>query len=203
MILMASGLSLIFGLMDVSNFGHSAFVSLGAFVVASVLAALGAWLDGGVLLAGLALVLALAAAVAAASDALVLAAQLNQIADLDKPRSGSDTPDRLPIGLVASLFERWFALHTGLGVIFQKPQQIDVGAHRNAAKRSHAYHFHLLLGTYLPIKTGNCQARRSIDIRDVRPPAQPGLAGRQPFVLRAENGSSEPRFAGCAFPGNT
>ena len=39
--LMASGLSLIFGLMDVLNFGHSAFVSFGAFVAASVLAALG------------------------------------------------------------------------------------------------------------------------------------------------------------------
>ena len=35
--LMASGLSLIFGLMDVLNFGHSAFVSFGAFVAASVL----------------------------------------------------------------------------------------------------------------------------------------------------------------------
>ena len=63
--LMASGLSLIFGLMDVLNFGHSAFVSFGAFVAASVLAALGAWLDGGVILASLALILALAAAVAA------------------------------------------------------------------------------------------------------------------------------------------
>lgn len=63
--LMASGLSLIFGLMDVMNFGHSAFVSLGAFVAASVLAALGAWLDGGVLFASFALILALSAAVAA------------------------------------------------------------------------------------------------------------------------------------------
>ena len=44
--LMASGLSLIFGLMDVLNFGHSAFVSFGAFIAASVLAALGAWLGG-------------------------------------------------------------------------------------------------------------------------------------------------------------
>ena len=41
--LMASGLSLVFGLMDVLNFGHSAFVSFGAFVAASVLAGLGAW----------------------------------------------------------------------------------------------------------------------------------------------------------------
>jgi branched-chain amino acid transport system permease protein len=44
--LMASGLSLIFGLMDVLNFGHSAFVSFGAFIAASVLAALGSWLTG-------------------------------------------------------------------------------------------------------------------------------------------------------------
>lgn len=44
--LMASGLSLIFGLMDVLNFGHSAFVSFGAFIAASVLAVLGSWLNG-------------------------------------------------------------------------------------------------------------------------------------------------------------
>lgn len=45
--LMASGLSLIFGLMDVLNFGHSAFISFGAFIAASVLASLGAWAGGG------------------------------------------------------------------------------------------------------------------------------------------------------------
>lgn len=61
--LMASGLSLVFGLMDVLNFGHSAFVSFGAFVAASVLAALGSWVTGS---AGLSL-LALAAAVGAAT----------------------------------------------------------------------------------------------------------------------------------------
>ncbi|WP_238547657.1 branched-chain amino acid ABC transporter permease [Meridianimarinicoccus roseus] len=42
--LMASGLTLIFGLMDVINFGHGAFVSLGAFVGVSVLAALAGWM---------------------------------------------------------------------------------------------------------------------------------------------------------------
>ncbi|MEO9779774.1 MAG: branched-chain amino acid ABC transporter permease [Sedimentitalea sp.] len=63
--LMASGLSLVFGLMDVLNFGHSAFISFGAFVAASVLAALGGWLGGdSVLLASLALGLALLAAIA-------------------------------------------------------------------------------------------------------------------------------------------
>ena len=63
--LMASGLSLVFGLMDVMNFGHSAFVSFGAFVAASVLAALGGWLGSdSVLLASAALGLALLAAIA-------------------------------------------------------------------------------------------------------------------------------------------
>ena len=63
--LMASGLSLIFGLMDVLNFGHSAFVSFGAFVAASVLAALGSWVTGGsVALNALALLAAVGAATA-------------------------------------------------------------------------------------------------------------------------------------------
>ncbi|QOL81264.1 branched-chain amino acid ABC transporter permease [Pseudooceanicola spongiae] len=63
--LMASGLSLVFGLMDVLNFGHSAFVSFGAFVAASVLAGLSGWLGApSVLLNVAALALALAAALA-------------------------------------------------------------------------------------------------------------------------------------------
>jgi len=41
--LMASGLSLVFGLMDVLNFGHSAFISFGAFIAASTLGALAVW----------------------------------------------------------------------------------------------------------------------------------------------------------------
>lgn len=63
--LMASGLSLVFGLMDVMNFGHSAFISFGAFVAASVLAALGSWLGSdSILLASAALGLAMLAAIA-------------------------------------------------------------------------------------------------------------------------------------------
>ena len=42
--LMASGLTLIFGLMDVLNFGHGAFIAVGAFVAASVMLWLGAWM---------------------------------------------------------------------------------------------------------------------------------------------------------------
>ncbi len=44
--LMASGLSLIFGLMDVLNFSHSAFVTAGAFVGATVLGWLTLWIAG-------------------------------------------------------------------------------------------------------------------------------------------------------------
>lgn len=62
--MMASGLSLIFGLMDVLNFGHSAFVTFGAFIAASTLVALGAWVAAPSLALNL---LALAAAVGAAA----------------------------------------------------------------------------------------------------------------------------------------
>ncbi|QDZ03233.1 branched-chain amino acid ABC transporter permease [Nitratireductor mangrovi] len=63
--LMASGLSLIFGLMDVLNFGHSAFVSFGAFIAASALAALAGWVGGeSAVLNVAALILAIAAATA-------------------------------------------------------------------------------------------------------------------------------------------
>ena len=40
--IMASGLTVVFGLMDVINFGHGAFVTVGAFVGFSVLA----WMSG-------------------------------------------------------------------------------------------------------------------------------------------------------------
>jgi len=39
----ASGLTLVFGLMDVLNFGHGVFIALGAFVAASVLGSMGDW----------------------------------------------------------------------------------------------------------------------------------------------------------------
>lgn len=62
--LMASGLSLVFGLMDVLNFGHSAFVSFGAFVAASTLAWLSGWLGAdSIFLNALALFFAIAAAI--------------------------------------------------------------------------------------------------------------------------------------------
>ena len=41
--IIASGLTLIFGLMDVLNFGHGVFIALGAFVAASVLGSMTDW----------------------------------------------------------------------------------------------------------------------------------------------------------------
>ncbi|MDM0044178.1 branched-chain amino acid ABC transporter permease [Variovorax dokdonensis] len=41
--IIASGLTLVFGLMDVLNFGHGVFIALGAFVASSVLALMGDW----------------------------------------------------------------------------------------------------------------------------------------------------------------
>ena len=68
----ASGLTLVFGLMDVLNFGHGAFVALGAFVATGVMGGLAAWAAGG-LPASLAAVLCAMLAAMAAAGALGLA----------------------------------------------------------------------------------------------------------------------------------
>jgi branched-chain amino acid transport system permease protein len=54
---MASGLTLVFGLMDVLNFGHGAFISLGAYVATLVLLPLAAWAQADSLGANLAVLL--------------------------------------------------------------------------------------------------------------------------------------------------
>jgi branched-chain amino acid transport system permease protein len=64
--LMASGLTLVFGLMDVLNFAHGGFITLGAYVAVSVLAPLTGWVNDGSWALNL---LALAAAVLAAAIA--------------------------------------------------------------------------------------------------------------------------------------
>jgi branched-chain amino acid transport system permease protein len=43
--LMASGLTLIFGLMDVLNFAHGAFITLGAYVAVTALGAMSGWMN--------------------------------------------------------------------------------------------------------------------------------------------------------------
>jgi len=71
--IIASGLTLIFGLMDVFNFGHGIFIALGAFVAVSVLGALPEWVAADSLplnLAALGLA-ALAAMVVAGAAGLV------------------------------------------------------------------------------------------------------------------------------------
>ncbi|MFW8594039.1 branched-chain amino acid ABC transporter permease [Cribrihabitans neustonicus] len=68
--LMASGLTLVFGLMDVINFGHGAFVSAGAFVGVSVLLTLGHWTGAPSLMLNLAAVLAAVLAAMAATGLL-------------------------------------------------------------------------------------------------------------------------------------
>ena len=45
--IIASGLTLIFGLMDVLNFGHGVFIALGAYVAATVLGGMGDWTGSG------------------------------------------------------------------------------------------------------------------------------------------------------------
>ncbi|MCC7347019.1 MAG: branched-chain amino acid ABC transporter permease [Variibacter sp.] len=67
--IMASGLTLVFGLMDVINFGHGAFVAAGAFVGFTVLRALGGWTESPALgwnLAALGLAVAVVLAVTGA-----------------------------------------------------------------------------------------------------------------------------------------
>ena len=63
---MASGLTLIFGLMDVLNFGHGAFIAIGAYVALSVLGVLAPWVQNP------SLVLNLAALVIAAIAAMMV-----------------------------------------------------------------------------------------------------------------------------------
>ncbi len=67
--IIASGLTLVFGLMDVLNFGHGVFIAFGAFVAMSVLAPLGLWTSSesiGLNLAAIGLAMLAAMAVAAA-----------------------------------------------------------------------------------------------------------------------------------------
>ena len=66
--IMSSGLTLVFGLMDVLNFGHGAFVSVGAFAATLVLVPMRGWLEAdslGMNLAALGLAIVLAMAITA------------------------------------------------------------------------------------------------------------------------------------------
>ena len=56
--IIASGLTLVFGLMDVLNFGHGVFIALGAYVAASVLGSMADWTTSGDILRNLVAVIA-------------------------------------------------------------------------------------------------------------------------------------------------
>ncbi len=75
----ASGLTLVFGLMDVLNFGHGVFIATGAFVAASVMAGMGGWASADSLLLNLGAVftamlvaMAVAAALGLAFERLIV-----------------------------------------------------------------------------------------------------------------------------------
>lgn len=57
---MASGLTLVFGLMDVLNFGHGAFIAVGAYIALSVLGLLSGWMQADSLTLNLSALLAAA-----------------------------------------------------------------------------------------------------------------------------------------------
>ena len=67
---MASGLTLTFGLMDVLNFGHGAFIAVGAFIAATVMLALSPWMAADSLWLNLAAVAPAVLAAMALSGAL-------------------------------------------------------------------------------------------------------------------------------------
>ena len=71
--IIASGLTLVFGLMDVLNFGHGVFIALGAFVATSVLGGMGAWAGAESLPLNLAAIFVAMLAAMAAAGALGLA----------------------------------------------------------------------------------------------------------------------------------
>ncbi|MBI5269890.1 MAG: branched-chain amino acid ABC transporter permease [Burkholderiales bacterium] len=66
----ASGLTLVFGLMDVLNFGHGVFIAVGAFVATSVMAGMADWTGSASALANLGAVFAAMLAAMAVAGAL-------------------------------------------------------------------------------------------------------------------------------------
>jgi branched-chain amino acid transport system permease protein len=68
--IISSGLTLVFGLMDVLNFGHGVFIALGAFVATSVLGGLSSWTASPSLAANLAAVFAAMAVAMAVAGAV-------------------------------------------------------------------------------------------------------------------------------------
>jgi branched-chain amino acid transport system permease protein len=68
----ASGLTLVFGLMDVLNFGHGVFIALGAFVATSVMGATVGWNGFAAVFAAMLVAMALAGAVGWAFERVIV-----------------------------------------------------------------------------------------------------------------------------------
>ena len=68
--IIASGLTLVFGLMDVLNFGHGVFIALGAFIATTVLGAMGGYVESPALALNLVAVFAAMAAAMAFAGAV-------------------------------------------------------------------------------------------------------------------------------------
>ena len=71
--IIASGLTLVFGLMDVLNFGHGVFIAAGAFVATSVMGGMGGWVEADNLLLNLSTIFLAMLAAMAVAGALGLA----------------------------------------------------------------------------------------------------------------------------------
>ena len=71
--IIASGLTLVFGLMDVLNFGHGVFIAAGAFVATSVMGGMGGWVEADNLLLNLTTIFLAMLAAMAVAGALGLA----------------------------------------------------------------------------------------------------------------------------------
>ena len=71
--IIASGLTLVFGLMDVLNFGHGVFIAAGAFVATSVMGGMSAWVESEHLLQNLTVIFLAMLAAMAVAGALGLA----------------------------------------------------------------------------------------------------------------------------------
>ncbi|HTP70930.1 MAG TPA: branched-chain amino acid ABC transporter permease [Burkholderiaceae bacterium] len=68
----ASGLTLVFGLMDVLNFGHGVFIALGAFVATSVIGATAGWNGFAAVFAAMLVAMAVAGAVGWAFERVIV-----------------------------------------------------------------------------------------------------------------------------------
>lgn len=140
----ASGLTLVFGLMDVLNFGHGVFIALGAFVATSVFAGMAGWagsaslvLNLGAVFMAMLVAMAVAGAVGWAFERVIVrpvyGQHLKQILitmggmivgeELIKVIWG---PAQIPLPLPASLRGAW-VIDVGAGAAIEKYRVFAVG----------------------------------------------------------------------------